>query len=560
MPSVTTWTRLEISTRNPDPGPGLEARVYDPLWSLGRQWQLGEFAAIDGGAPTVAVVTVNGAPVSRYAAGVPGETPTAAAEPVDLSAPLGPRVEREAVGPDIRLRAQLGRDLVRALSAAGRQADAQRLAEAAPLTADAPDGAGLVAVLAGRVPDAAAVRAGMDAELATADAVVGPILRAWRDAYDARVPSATKTVSSWRPDRQERAFSVQAAGAPTLTAEDARGAAMDWWAFDADPRSSLGAPPAGTATTVTAVPRLARYAGMPVTRFWQYEDASVSFGLVSVDPQDLGRMLLIDFALAGADDWHVVPLPLAVGTVATIAQLRVIDTFGRTTDLDPVDDGIGDASDAPATAGGPSGSAGTGGSSGSSAASSPGGPAPSQRWRMFLTSSGEDAVPLVMITPTPGAEQVGDPIEDVRLTRDEQANLGWAIAATVPDGRGAGARVDPGPLAGDPRAVAPATRAYVVQTPVPAGWTPLVPRPTAGGGLELARGALAVDPTAQPPGTMTGEITAVREELLPPEGLTVVRRWHYARWIDGSMHAWIGREVTPGAGEPESKLAFDRLV
>jgi hypothetical protein len=336
---------------------------------------------------------------------------------------------------------------------------------------------------------------------------------------------------------------------------------LDWWAFDADPRSSLGAPPAGIATTVTAVPRLARYVGMPVTRFWQYEDASVSFGLVTVDPQDLGRMLLIDFALAGADDWHVVPLPLAVGTVATIAQLRVIDTFGRTTDLDPVDDGIGNATGAPSSGGGPGGSSETGESSGgSSLGSSGGGSAPSQRWRMFLTSAGDDAVPLVMIMPIPGAEQVGDPIEDVRLTRDEQANLGWAIAATVPDGRGAGARVDPGPVAGDPRAVAPATRAYVVQTPVPAGWTPLVPRSTATGGLELARGALAADPTAQPPGTMTGEITAVREELLPPEGLTVVRRWHYARWIDGSMHAWIGRAVTPGAGEPESKLAFDRLV
>ena len=69
MPSVTTWTRLEIGTRNADPGPGLEARVHDPLWTLGRQWQLGEFAAVDGGTPTIATLTVNQAPVDRFRAG-----------------------------------------------------------------------------------------------------------------------------------------------------------------------------------------------------------------------------------------------------------------------------------------------------------------------------------------------------------------------------------------------------------------------------------------------------------------------------------------------------------
>jgi hypothetical protein len=536
MPSVTTWTRLETSTRNPDPGPGLEARIYDPLWTLGRQWQLGEFAAIDGGAPTVAVITVNQAPVSRYAAGVPGETPSAAPEPVGSGAPLGPRIERESTGPDLRLRAQLGRDLVRALTAAGRGADATRIAAASPLTSESPDSAGLVAVLAGHVPDAAAVRAGMDAELATADAVLRPILEAWRAAYDTQVPAAAP--SSWRPERQERSFSMQAPGAATLTADDDRSADLDWWSFDADPQASLGAAPAGTSTTITAVPRLASYAGMPVNRFWQYEDSTVSFGQVTVDPQDLGRLLLIEFALAGADDWHVVPLPLTVGAVATVAQLRVLDTFGRTTDIAPADEG-----------------------SDTDGAGSGGGDGDDVHWRMYRISSGDDdALPLALIAPTPGAIQIGDPIEDVRLARDEQANVGWAITATTPDGRGDRVATDAGPVSTDPRPVVPATRAYVVQTPIPAGWTPLLPQATTAGGLELARGTLAADPTARPAGTLVPEITALRDELLPRDGLTVVRRWRYARWIDGSIHAWIGREVHTGAGEPDSKLAFDRLV
>jgi hypothetical protein len=37
------WTRLEPQSISGDPEPGLEARIHDPLWLLGRQWQLAEF-------------------------------------------------------------------------------------------------------------------------------------------------------------------------------------------------------------------------------------------------------------------------------------------------------------------------------------------------------------------------------------------------------------------------------------------------------------------------------------------------------------------------------------
>lgn len=527
MPSVTTWTRLEIRTRSADPGPGLEARVHDPLWTLGRQWQLGEFAAVDGGTPTIATLTVNQAPVDRFRASTPGADPSVAAEKVGPGTPIEPRIEREHGEPDLRLRAQLGRDLVRALTAAGRAADAQRLTAAAPLASDDPAAAGLVAVLGGRVPDALTLRGLLDAEIAAADAPLKALLTAWRDRFDALVPA--RAPLSWRIDTQEHAFSMQAAGAPTLVADGERGEPLDWWTFDAAPQASLGSGAGGTAATITAVPRLARYAGMPATRFWQFEDAAVSFGRVDVDPTDLGRMLLIEFALGGADDWQVIPLPIAVGAVATVAQLRVLDTFGRETEIEPVDAG----------------------------------PADGPRWRMFRVASGDDdtqALPLVLVVPSAGAELVGDPVEDLRLARDEQANLAWAIERVVADARGDATVVDGGPVATDPRAVAPAVRAYVVQTTVPAGWTPLVPQPSAGGGLEFARGALAAAPTAQPAGRLAQEIVALREEALPREGLTVHRRWHVARWVDGSLHAWVGREVLPGAGEPESGLAFDRLV
>jgi hypothetical protein len=51
------WTRLEPSSRDPELTLGLEGRVHDPLWLLGRQWQLGEFEAVDGGSVAVAEIT-----------------------------------------------------------------------------------------------------------------------------------------------------------------------------------------------------------------------------------------------------------------------------------------------------------------------------------------------------------------------------------------------------------------------------------------------------------------------------------------------------------------------
>ncbi|MGH7265759.1 MAG: SDR family oxidoreductase [Candidatus Rokuibacteriota bacterium] len=48
MPTEPTrWARLEPTSRDRELAPGLEARVHDPLWLLGRQWQFGELAAAE---------------------------------------------------------------------------------------------------------------------------------------------------------------------------------------------------------------------------------------------------------------------------------------------------------------------------------------------------------------------------------------------------------------------------------------------------------------------------------------------------------------------------------
>ena len=47
----STWQRLEPHSRNEDISTGITATIYDPLWMLARQWQLGEFEGEDSGSP-----------------------------------------------------------------------------------------------------------------------------------------------------------------------------------------------------------------------------------------------------------------------------------------------------------------------------------------------------------------------------------------------------------------------------------------------------------------------------------------------------------------------------
>lgn len=49
--SSTIWNRVSPYPRHGDLKRGLRAEVHDPLWLLGRQWQVGEFAGEDAGSP-----------------------------------------------------------------------------------------------------------------------------------------------------------------------------------------------------------------------------------------------------------------------------------------------------------------------------------------------------------------------------------------------------------------------------------------------------------------------------------------------------------------------------
>lgn len=553
------WSRIEPQARDASLAPGLEARIFDPLWMLARQWQFGELTAdADLGSAVTAEVTAEVMPLTSYRPGRRGDFP---AQPYDPSStPLEILVQREEVdtAPTALFRARAGLHFARLLDAHGVGHLARGYAAAYPLApmADVPDSDSrqFLAVLAGRVIDGSRLYGDLarsrppggtvpslpvtppvdpgdvDAVLATAGE--------WLQWFESMAVTQRSGGTAWIPDRMEYSFGVEAVTATTgvsLEAEEFTGGRLDWHAFSArgGPGAGVGQPDV-VATTV--VPSPVTYPGMPAPRMWEFEDARVDFGRVEADPDDLGRMLLTEFALVFGGDWLLVPLEATVGSVVRVVSLAVRDTFGVTVRIGPT----------------------------SAIEGSLGG------WRMFGMSTDDGAstglADLLLVPPVLPTALEGPVVEEVLLLRDETANLAWAIERSVEGESGRPADRAQAPYERRPHRNGALPRstdtfAYRLMTEVPEHWLPLLPRrlrPDRPAMILELGAAGAVPPLGRllrPP--TPGPALLICEEEVPREGTRLTRSHQLARWHDGSTFLWSSRRKQVGRGEGSSGLRFD---
>lgn len=592
-PSITTWTRLEPRCRDAEMKNSLQARVYDPLWLLARQWQLGEFQGEDNGSPVLAHWRAAAAPLTRYHAGAIGPGATAASYDGSRM-PLETLVEREAVQPTtsadalpdkLRLAAEAGQHFLRMLDQLLEDQTVSRSYRKVfrdkfpfpPLTPEQKgaldaESLGFLQVVGLRVPDGRRLyaelhpppdgRVKLPADLAIHPADVAEVEKAaeewlaWWDAFFSQ-PAASepaKADQAWSAERMEYAFSVGARfgdGEQVLTAPEYYGGRLDWYAFDANPQAVLGAATDGRAKEIvsTAMPAPVSFRGMPAARFWEFEDAQVDFGAVDAGPTDLVRMLLVEFALSYGNDWFVVPVDLQVGSVCRTLSFIITDTFGVRTLIKP-----SSAPDAPDT-----------------------------KWRMFEhanlrraeqgTEEAGTAQNLFFLPPALLKSLESRPIEEVQLLRDEVANLAWGVerlvesAAERPLNRFE-AYLEQERQRTQESLPQPAATAemlhYRLLSEVPDYWIPLMPVKTAKG-LRLRRGAVLKTDGSQATVRAQGRILessqqlSLFEEEVPREGIRVTRSYQFTRWVDGSSHLWIGRCKGAGRGGASSGLRFDSL-
>jgi hypothetical protein len=569
-----TWQRLEATTVGTGLTEGQEARTGDPLWLLGKQWQVGELTGEDAASPILIEATVEHAPVTRVRIGSGPVGPVIMRE--DAGLPLETAVEREPVrdGPAAaRIAAEAALQLWRMLDSAGAPpAVAAGLRAAYPFALPTDDGIDPVGraqleLLARRAIAADAL------QVDVAEAEDGPLpglpadaspdveraLRAWAAWYGELFSEPSPGPRSWNPERMEYGFAVAASvgfqqevqlGAPEYT-----GGSLDWHSFDiAKGGLQMGASGPLTEHSLCVVPTPARYAGQAASRWWQVENRDVWFGDITTAPEDLARAAVAAYGAVAGDNWFLVSCRLPSGVLVRGREVRVLDTFGRAHTIRSCAEEDGAA----------------------------------RVWRFFeLTgdaSAGDDlrvgpgereddadtTCPWLFLPPVLAGRTESRPIEEVALLRDEAANLGWAAELRVESA--AGRIVDRAALARAALEPAPGASSdawrYRLSTPVPDHHVPLVPVVTDDGGLALRRGRLAV---AVDGGDLTtrGAIGSILEpdaplfihdEEIPATGATVTRTWQMARTGDGGIVVWVGRRKSAGRPRRSSGLGFDQVI
>ena len=581
MPSITSWMRLEPRCRDAQMTTSLQARVYDPLWLLARQWQLGEFQAEDNGSPIIASWRGETARLTRYHSGAIKPDTVTSAPAYDGRLPLEALVERERIRPaatltsgpqKLRLAAEAGQQFLRMLQQRTLSRDYGgafvKQFQFTLLTSDQraaldDDSLSFFDLMAARVPDGRRLYAAFRPN--SAGAIVFPAAlqiaapdqqevekaaKAWSQWFETLFSEPGAANPSWLSERLEYAFSVGSRLSDreyVLTATEYSEGHLDWYAFDSNQEVTLGGrnDNAITQTSRRIIPAPVSFRGMPAARFWEFEDAQIDFGSVDAGPTDLARMLLVEFAIDYGNDWFVIPVELVIGSLCRTKSLVITDTFGVQTLIKSNSDS-GDQNSI---------------------------------WRMFQISptrgsgSSKPEPNLFFLPPSLISGISDQPIEEVLFLRDEMANLAWAVErviespaegrinrfeASLQDKRKRDQQSPPAPP------TTQQTLRYRLSTEVPDYWIPLLPVKM-DQGLRLRRGAVLKTDGRVAPVSALGRILepgtelSLFEEEVPREGVRVTRSYQFTRWIDGSSHFWVGRRKGVGRGEGSSGLKFDSL-
>jgi hypothetical protein len=563
QPSVTSWTRLEPSTRDASLARSLQAQVRDPLWMLARQWQIGEFLGSDAGSPVTASFAGE---VQNITTWFPGTNP-AASTALDPVLPLETHAERETVALKLRGSVQLGQyfeSLVR-VGIVGAAAVITAFRTSFPIAATAPDptytpvdALRFRALMAGRVTDgealytsAAAVAAGQTPPIPMPAEASNPgmpgIITAFL-GYRASLFSQPDGDAAWQDQELDYEFGV---GSPApgsdveLIAPNFPGGHLDWYSFSVTMPNANAAASANPATTTPVAfdffPNHVTFRGVHDPRWWTFEDSVTDFGQLDAQHVDLAKLLVMEFALVYANDWFSVPVPASFGNLVQVTTLVVTDNFGRRTLIRPSESTTVNPGESP--------------------------------WSMFKLSGNGTRSDFIMLAPTFGIVEDADALEDVSFLRDDMAAMAWAVEQHLQGDLDSPIdaqlayldRLKANPPAPAPNATPGGPQIYyTLEVPVPDNWIPLVPQQTADGSLFLRRGTMEIPTTA---GILSivpralildpGKPFFVADRVVPRSGLQTERYFRRTRALDGSTVLWMARKSGPGQGTGWSGLGFD---
>lgn len=555
MVSVTTWRRIEPRPTS-EALTGMEARLADPLWLLGREWQLGGFIGEDAGWPVDATVTYEVAPLShwrRTGPEHPGEVRRSYPRRTPVEA-LVQQLPRTSSTP--KERALGGQRFLRFLgpTLAGQYRD--QLRRTFPLTrphdvSTSGDvaGAGWDALLGPRSIDGADLRdalvsTGPDGEPFIGIPALTPPVQ--NDHRPAVLAAARKYVAWWNkqfpadvgawstrglsmPFELTATLTTPGDGAPrtvAFTAQDYRGDRVDWHTFTAHVDKPPVDPSEPDVRDESGHLARIQYPGMPSARWWQFEDSAVNLSWLNLPPTDLGMALLVEIALLDGGDYWDVGLQIEAGSVVAIRSVTVKDSFGdnypipSTIEYDTTHD-------------------------------------ESRRWRMYHADiAGIDEPLVALMVPDVIADYSESTArEEVHFGPDENANLVWAMENLVTGPWGnpllrleaqRAQQADPPPPDSEPAR-------YRLSSSIADHWYPMT--------SDSDRTLRLEEPAAVQSTLLTSSKPFVLSALtVPRTGRRVTARRRRTRGSNGVTYSWLSWRVEPRREELDSNLRHDYLA
>ncbi len=579
MSTRSSWKRFEGAHRSRQIQKSLQARIADPLWTLARQWQFGEFKGDDASTPVKARLRYNSVEVGKFCSYTPEGT-IAYSRKLEPQSLLEPSIERDRIvqGSSISLRvnAEASFQFLRRFSVSKRKKLLGALQQEYRLVAPTKGQDGRAAFLKlmhmkgfdaysfqkSTAPKRAVIAQEAGVNASTMENTFKEWLAYYRDRFDE--PKAAEPF--WQKDRLEYKFGVSAKAQNVnihLKAEEYAGGHMDWYNFDLDEKNSsnlnkeLKKPQTGW-----TIPTPVRYAGMPSDRYWDFEEGKVFFGGLSANKTDLSQLMLSEFATVYSNDWYLIPLTVKPGTLTRVHEVEVHDCFGDTYTITPT--AVQDYKNG------------------------------KQGWKFFELSndpsSKHEQAPWLYIPKTVLGGYEDRPVEKVIFSRDEMANMAWGIEDTIEGQSGhrisrrsewlklkdeidayTGEYEDKTEEQDNEQAETEEAEkpwVYRLLTSVPPNWVPFISEVVKDKVTNrLIRGRMGEwdllgdyknrlaggkGQILQPGGPM-----ALQEEEIPRGAIEVTRSYQAARDADGKLVVWAGRKKRPSAGDKSSGRKTD---
>ncbi len=555
--------RLEGRSRDANNQAGLEMRVADPLWMLGRQWQFGEFNAEDNGSPISTRANFRKEKTNSYT--FPGFETSKELNGVPLEA----KVEAIQVEPkDLKNKVRIGQkfeDLIRNLFPVDQaEVLVEQLKTAYPLAVDGQlDQKSLryFNLMSGHVIGGGGLWDAIENNtLLTGDfSVLEPILERFKNWYSDLFVSSDEFLS-WQPKNLSHKFSVSKQDEIILNAPDYQKGHLDWYSFD-DATININ-PLEETNYTEMYMPVRVSFAAMPDRRLFSFEDSILDLDVMDSDTSDLVRTMISDFSLSSDNDWFTIPLEMELGELCWVNHIEVKDVFGITTRIENNESTTALSNNA------------------------------LEVWDAYKIRPSDALINrepeqslfkleehFLYIPPVTTFKQESQPLEEILFLRDEYANMVWAVEKILRNPLGKSINGYDlhlelnGPFFNsddnEDEETDQGLPKFKLGTPVPTNWIPYLPfhinANTAN--IELRRAVMIrneddldvvdVEPLSY---LVKEDVLTVREEAIPRAGVRIQLTKQRARGTDGKTYVWLGRKVLADRGEGSSGLRFDQLL